>query len=460
MKPGAEDLERGDLHRLLRGYCVPALAAGLVTSFYNIVDQIFIGRALGVVGNAAAGVVFPAVTVITALSLMCGVGAAAVMSLALGRGDVEGARRGAGCGFVLMALCGGAASLAMLCLTAPLLRLFGCTETVLPYAAPYARITALAFVCAMTGAAGPFLLRADGSPKYALCCTAAGALLNVALDALFISACGWGIAGAAWATALAQSVSAAMVLAYLPRFKTMRLRAADFIPDLRLRARIAALGAGPMCNFLTQAVVQIFLNAALRKYGAASACGSEAALAAAGVANKANTLAAAVVTGLTNGMQPIVGYNFGRGNYARVREAGLLVVKTVLAVSFCIFLCYQLIPRQIAALFGAGTEAYFDFAARFFRIFLMMTFLNGLQSSVGGFFSAQGKPLFSILISVARQIIFLPPLLLLLPARFGLDGVLWSGPIADLATAAIAIFLMARRCRLLEEMRRAGELRR
>ena len=190
MKPGAEDLERGDLHRLLRGYCVPALAAGLVTSFYNIVDQIFIGRTLGVVGNAAAGVVFPAVTVITALSLMCGVGAAAVMSLALGRGDVEGARRGAGCGFVLMALCGGAASLAMLCLTAPLLRLFGCTETVLPYAAPYARITALAFVCAMTGAAGPFLLRADGSPKYALCCTAAGALLNVALDALFISACG------------------------------------------------------------------------------------------------------------------------------------------------------------------------------------------------------------------------------------------------------------------------------
>jgi len=106
MKPGAEGLERGDLHRLLRGYCVPALAAGLVTSFYNIVDQIFIGRALGVVGNAAAGVVFPAVTVITALSLMCGVGAAAVMSLALGRGDVGGARRGAGCGFVLMALCG------------------------------------------------------------------------------------------------------------------------------------------------------------------------------------------------------------------------------------------------------------------------------------------------------------------------------------------------------------------
>ncbi|MCC8058526.1 MATE family efflux transporter [Cloacibacillus sp.] len=457
MRHGAEALEREELRGLMRAFCLPSLAASLVTALYNIVDQIFIGRALGVAGNAAANVVFPAVTVITALSLMCGVGSSAVMNLALGRGDNEQARRGVAGGFVMMAVCGMAVSLAMLCRTVPLLRLFGCTDTVMPYAAPYAQITAFAFVCAMIGAAGPFLVRADGSPNYALCCTAVGTLLNLALDALFINVFAWGIAGAAWATALAQTVSAAMVILYLPRFRTLRLRAADFLPDFRLYVRIAALGAGPMCNFFTQAVVQVFLNAALKKYGASAACGSDAALAAAGVANKVNTLAAAVVTGLTNGMQPIVSYNFGRGSYARVREAGIIVVKQVLAVSFCIFLCYQLLPRQITALFGVGTEAYFDFASRFFRIFMMLIFLSGLQSSVGGFFSAQGMPLYSIFISVTRQLIFLPPLLVLLPRHFGLSGVLWAGPAADIAMAAAAAYLMARRCRRLEDMQRAAD---
>lgn len=454
MKLGQDALEGGGLRKLLLSFCVPSLAGSLVTSLYNIVDQMFIGNTLGVVGNAATNVVFPAATLITALSLMCGVGSSAVMNLSLGRGEEERARRAAAGGFSLMVLCGAVFTAAMLCFTKPLLFLFGCTEAIYPFAAPYARITALSFVCAMLGAAGPFLVRADGSPNYALICTAAGTALNVALDTLFILVFKWGIAGAAWATAAAQTVSAAMIIAYLPRFKTLRLRAADFIPDPALCRRIAALGAGPMSNFLTQAVVQIFLNGALRKYGAVSLYGSETVLAAAGVANKVNLLAAAVVTGLTNGMQPIVSYSFGRGDYARVREAGRLVITAVLAVSLCIFFAYQLVPRQITSLFGGGSPLYFDFAADFFRIFLMGICVNGLQSSVGGFFSAQGRPLCSILISLTRQIIFLPPLLILLPARFGLNGILWAGPIADGAMAALALTLLFRRFKELRELER------
>lgn len=448
----AGDMEHGDMKKLLAGFCLPSLAAGLVTSFYNIVDQIFIGRTLGMAGNAATNVVFPAVTLITALSLMCGVGSSAAMNLARGRGDEERARRSAAAGFSLMLLCGGAMSAAMLCRTAPLLYLFGCTDQILPHAEPYAAITALGFIFAMTGAAGPFLVRADGAPKYALACTVSGALLNVVLDALFILVFRWGIAGAAWATVLSQAVSAAMVLRYVPRFKTIRLRPADFKPDLSLYCWIAALGAGPMCNFLTQALVQIFLNSALRRYGAAAPCGSEAALAAAGVANKVNTIAAAAVTGLTNGMQPIVSWNYGRGCYRRVMEAGRLVIGMVLCVSFCVFLCYQLVPRQITLFFGGGSEAYFAFAERLFRIFFMGICVNGLQSSVGGFFSAQGKPARSIMISTARQVVFLPPLLVLLPRRFGMDGLLWAGPAADAAMAAIALSLLAKRYGELRQM--------
>ncbi|MCQ4637052.1 MATE family efflux transporter [Anaerovorax odorimutans] len=442
LKLGPEAMEHGDLKRLLVSFCVPSLLSSLVTSVYNIVDQLFIGNAMGILGNAATNVVFPAVTLITALSLMCGVGTSAVMNLALGNGDMEKARHAAGCGIGLMILCGGVVSAAMLIFTEPLLYLFGCTDAVLPYAMPYARITAVAYIFSLIGTAGPFLLRADGSPGFALVCTVAGSVLNVALDALFIFGFHWGIRGAAWATVISQLVSAAMVLVYLPHFKTLRLDRSAYKPNGKLYLNIAALGAGPMFNFLTQALVQIFLNGALRTYGGASIYGSETALAVAGVANKVNTIAVAVVTGLSNGMQPIVSYNYGKGNYKRVAETGKLVIKVILIVSFVIFLCYQLIPRQITALFGDGDDDYFAFAASYFRIFLMLICVNGLQSSVGGFFSAQGKPKQSILISLTRQVLMLPPLLIILPRFFGLNGVLWAGPIADFAMAVLAGFLL------------------
>lgn len=449
-KSGVDALEHGHMHRLLCSFCIPSLASSLVTSVYNIVDQLFIGNVLGIVGNAATNVVFPAVTLITALSLMCGVGSSAAMNLALGRGDEEKARRIVGCGFGLMVLCGLVLSAAMLGWTEPLLNLFGCTDAVMPYALPYARITALAYTVSLIGAAGPFLLRADGSPNYALLCIAAGALLNIALDAMFIMGFGWGIRGAAWATAVSQAVGAALVLAYLPRYRTLSLTWRDFQPAPVLYGHITALGAGPAFNFMTQALVQVFLNNALRTYGAASSYGSEIPLAVAGVANKVNTIAVAVVTGLTNGMQPIVSYNYGRKNYRRVAEAARTVISTVLGVGCVIFLCYQLIPVQITSLFGQGNALYYEFAAKFFRIFLMFIFLNGLQSSVGGFFSAQGRPGRSILISLTRQVIFLPPLLIILPRMFGLDGVLWAGPAADLAMAVIAGAMLIKEFRRLK----------
>lgn len=446
------DLAQGDLGKLLCGFCVPALASNLVTAVYNIVDQMFIGNVLGVVGNAATNVVFPVVTLISALSLMCGVGSSAAMNLALGQGKTEEARRAAGCGFGLMVLCGLIVSAVMLLWTEPVLALFGCTDSVLPYAEPYARITALAFVFSLIGTSGSFLLRADGSPNYALVCIAAGAFLNILLDALFILGFGWGIRGAAWATAISQTISAVMVLLYLPRFRTLRLRWRDFRPDFAVYGNLAALGAGPAFNFLTQALVQIFLNNALRTYGALSPYGSEITLAAAGVANKVNTIAVVVMTGLTNGMQPIISYNYGQKNYKRVRETGRMVTGAVLAGGFLIFLCYQLFPRQITAFFGDGTSLYYEFAEKFFRIFFLLIFLNGLQNSVGGFFSAQGRPKRSILISLTRQVIFLPPLLLILPKWFGINGVLWAGPAADLAMAILASVM------LLRELRRLGEL--
>jgi len=444
-------LEEEKIERLLLKFCIPALASNLVTSVYNIVDQLFIGNVLGVVGNAATNVVFPVVTLISALSLMCGVGPSNAMNLCRGNGEIEDAKKCVGGGFGLMILCGGCLTVPMLLWTEGILNLFGCTRTVMPYAIPYARIIALAFIFSVIGAAGPFLIRADGDPNFSLICIAAGAGLNVVLDAVFILGFGWGIRGAAWATLIAQFVSACMVVWYFRyRFRSFSLTLQDFKPDFRLYGRMAAIGAGPAFNFATQALVQVFINNGLRTYGARSVYGSDICLAAAGVANKVNTLAVAMVVGLTNGLQPISSYNFGRKNYKRVAEAAKKVVGLVLFFGFFIFLIYQIFPVPIASFFGGGSDLYFEFAAKYFRIFYLLVALVGLQSSVAGFFSSQGKVKQSVAISLVRQVIFFPPLLLILPRYLGVDGILWAGPVSDLAMALFAGRLFVREIRRLE----------
>lgn len=445
-------LETEKIPKLLVRFCIPSLASSLVTSIYNIVDQLFIGNVLGIVGNAATNVVFPVVTLITALSLMCGVGPSASMNINLGKGNKEAAAKAVGGGFGLMVICGAVVSAVMLIWTRPVLNFFGCTATVMPYALPYARILSIGFVLSMIGASGPFMIRGDNSPRFALLCVAAGSFLNIILDAIFILAFRWGIQGAAWATVISQGVSAGMVVWYMRhRFGIIDLRAKDFAPDLRSYVHLAAVGAGPAFNFLTQALVQVFLNNSLRTYGELSRYGSDVCLAVAGVANKVNTLFVAVIVGLTNGLQPIASYNFGKKNYRRVGEAAKSVVKAVLIVGFAVFLCYQLIPVKITALFGDGTNEYFEFASKYFRTFYLLIGLFGLQTSVAGFFSAQGKVGRSVLISLVRQVIFFPPLLVILPKLAGLDGVLWAGPVSDLAMSLVAGTLFVKELRKLDE---------
>ncbi|MGN1388033.1 MAG: MATE family efflux transporter [Bulleidia sp.] len=452
MHESINELETGSLPALLKRFCIPALISSLVVSIYNIVDQIFVGNAVGELGNAATNVVYPSVTLITALSLMCGVGTSALMNLALGKGEKNQAAEYAGNGFALMVISGGVLSLALILFTKPILFLCGCTEEIWPYAAPYARITALAFIFSMIGAAGPFVLRADGAPKYALVCVIAGNVLNACLDAILICGFHLGMEGAAWATVIGEGLSAYLVLRYLRGFRCCELKKEDFHPRRKTMGKIAECGAGPAFNFMTQVFVQILLNNALRFYGAASVYGAETVLAAVGVANKVNTLSAAVVQGFTNGMQPIVSYNYGRKNYERVKETAVLVLKWILLIGFLIFLLYQFIPVQILSFFGDGSEGYYEFGSEFFRTFYLLVTLNGLQSSVGGFFSAQGRPKMSILISMMRQVILLPICLLFLPPRFGMEGILWSGPLADLGMAILAVFLLKKEFRRLSAL--------
>lgn len=419
------------LPQLLRSFAIPSVLAMLVSSLYNIVDQIFIGNGVGYLGNAATNVAFPLSTICLSIALLIGVGGAARFNLSLGRGDRDQAQRTVGAAFSMMVVLG-LAYMGIVELFLPeLLRLFGATAEVMPYAIEYTRITAVGMPLLIITNAMSNLARADGSPRYSMTCMLLGAVINTILDPIFIFVCRWGVAGAAWATVIGQAASFLMAVNYLRLFCNIRLTLPDFRPSLREWKRIASLGLSNSCNQLAITFVQIVLNNSLTYYGALSVYGSEIPLAASGIVIKVNAILTGIIVGISQGTQPIISFNYGAGQYDRVRGAYALAVKISLAISAVGFVAFEFFPRQIVALFGTGDPLYFEFAVLFMRCYLFLVVVNCVQLLSSNFFAAIGKPIRGVLLSLTRQVFFLVPLLLILPHFFGLTGILFTAPIAD-----------------------------
>ena len=430
--------------KLLLRFAVPSIISFLVSALYNIVDQIFIGQGVGMLGNAATNVAFPLTTISTSIALLIGVGAASNFNLEQGRGNRERAGQIAGSGIAMLALFGIALAAAVLLFLNPLLLLFGATEEVLPYAQSYTGITAFGIPLLIFTTGGSHMIRADGSPRYAMYCMLSGALLNTVLDPLFIFRLDMGIAGAALATVLGQAVSAGMAISYFPRFRSVRITWRLLRPRGDCMRAIAALGAAACFNQLAMTLVQITMNNTLTFYGALSDYGQNIPLACVGVISKVNVVLMAFIIGTAQGCQPICGFNYGAKNYPRVKKTYLTAAAVVTAISTAAFLCFQIFPRQIVAIFGEGSEAYFHFAERYFRIYMMLVFLNGIQPLTANFFTSIGKAKMGILMSMTRQILFLLPLIVIFPRFFGIDGVMYAGPIADGVAALLSAFLAGR----------------
>ncbi len=430
------------ISKLLFKFAIPSIISMLVGALYNIVDQIFIGQGVGMLGNAATNVAFPLVTIATAIALLLGIGSAANFNLSLGAGDKQKAAHIAGNGFVLLAASGVALCLLVLLFLRPLLQAFGSTAEVLPYAETYTRITAygLPFLIFTTGAS--HIIRADGSPVYSMACTLVGAILNTILDPIFIFVFHMGMAGAAFATVIGQIVSAILALRYLLHFRSVRFERSHFRLSGVIMRHIASLGIASCFNQLAMTIMQITLNNTLTYYGEDSIYGSNIPLAAVGVISKVNIVFMAFMVGIAQGNQPIVGYNYGARRYDRVKKAYFTALLAVSIIALMAFAAFQLFPRQITSIFGQGQAEYFQFAERYLRIFMMLTCLNGIQPLSANFFTSIGKATKGILISLTRQILFLIPLILLLPRFWGIDGVMYAGPLADGAAAIVAILLV------------------
>ena len=440
------------LPQLLRSFAVPSILAMLVSSLYNIVDQIFIGQGVGYLGNAATNVAYPLTTICLSIALLIGVGSAARFNLSLGAGKTEAARRAVGSAVTMMLTLGVLYAVLIELFIVPLLQAFGATPDVLPYALDYTRITALGMplLIAINGMSN--LARADGRPTYSMLCMLLGAVINTILDHIFIFVCRWGVAGAAWATVIGQAASFVMAIAYLKRFRNIQLTAADFGFHWAEWRRIAALGMSNSFNQLAMTVVQIVLNNSLKYYGALSIYGSEIPLAASGIIIKVNAILTSVIVGISQGSQPIISFNYGAGQYSRVRGIYRLEIQLSLMISAVGFVAFQFFPRQIVSLFGTGDQLYFEFAVRFMRCYLLMVIVNCVQLLSSNFFAAIGKPVRGVLLSLTRQVFFLVPLILILPLFFGLDGILYAAPIADFIAFVTSAAVMRRELRGLKKM--------
>ena len=456
MKPSENPLGSEPVSSLLRRFAIPSVIAMLVSALYNMVDQLFIGHSIGVLGNAATNVAFPLSMVCTSIGLLCGIGGAANFNLCMGRKDPEHAKSYVGSAISMLAILGVILCVAVQLFLRPMMLLFGATPDVIDYACTYTRITSIGFPFLIVTIGGSNLIRADGSPKFSMLCNLVGAIVNTILDPLFIFVFHMGMAGAALATITGQILSFALVVLYLRGFKTLPLSLSDLKPNMACWARIAALGATPAFNQVAMMVVQIVMNNTLTYYGSNSVYGSDIPLACAGIISKVNMLFFSFVIGISQGIQPIVSFNFGAQKYDRVKDAYKKAVFAATAISIVAFLCFQFFPRQIIGIFGSGSEEYLHFAERYFRIFLFFTFLNGIQPVSSNFFTSIGAPKKGIFLSLTRQIIFLLPLLLIFPYLFGIDGVMYTAPIADLAAASVSIVMVVREFKIMTEQQKAA----
>ena len=432
------------VNRLLSQFAIPSIISMLVGSLYNIVDHFFIGQRVGELGNAATNIAFPLSTSCLALALLIGIGGSSAFNLAMGSGHEKRAVNIMGNAVVLLAGSGLVLSIITLLFLKPLLLFFGSPKSVLPYAMEYTKITAFGFPFLLLSTGGGHLIRADGRPRITMLCNLVGAVLNTILDALFVFGLNLGMSGAALATIIGQIVSGALAIGYLMHGKTVTIRRENLRIKWENVTRIASLGMAPCSNQVAMMVVQIIMNQSLKHYGSHSIYGENIPIACAGIITKVNMIFMSFVIGLSQGLQPIASFNYGAGKKGRVKEAYIKAISIGAVLAVIAFFMFQFFPRQIISIFGDGSELYYQFAIRYFHVFLFFTFVNFMQPITSNFFTAIGKPKVGSFLALTRQILFLLPLILLFPLFLEIDGIMYAGPVAD-CLAAVVCFIMVYR---------------
>ena len=436
------------LSRLLFRYALPAIIAQVAASLYNIVDSIFIGQGVGPLAISGLALTMPMMNLTAAFGAMIGAGSAALTSIRLGQGNKRAAEQILGNVVVLNVLLGVVLMAFGLYYLDELLYFFGASDLTLPYAREYMRIILYGNVITHLYHGLNCMLRVAGYPNMAMNITLLSVALNALLDAIFILWLGWGIAGSAWATVLSQLVAVVVQwVHFADKNSFLRFRREGFALHWDIVKNIITVGMAPFMIQSCACVVVIFVNNTLSNYG------GDLSIGAYGIANRVAFLFTMVVMGFTQGMQPIVGYNYGARKYDRMLKTLWMTVGWSVATTTLGFLLCECFPYQVARVFvsedGTGNASeLIEASARGLRILVLMLPIVGFNIVAGNFFQHIGKPKRAILLSVSRQMVFILPLLFILPPFMGADGVWYSIPIADFISsllAAILLFLQVRK---------------
>lgn len=441
--------------KLMRKYSIPCVISLLVGALYNIVDQIFIANAdyLGSHGNAANTVVFPMTVIALAVAVMIGDGCCAHVSIALGKGKGDDAARSVGNAIVLSVACGIVLTVIYLAFAEPILTLFGgrVNDETWRLSKEYFFYITTGIPFYIFGQAMNPIIRSDGNPKYAMAATLSGAIANIILDPIFIFVFKWGMMGAAVATVIGQVITALLSLMYICRMKAIKLKKDSFMLRGETVKAFLKLGATSFLAQISLVISMAAVQSSCIKYGALdSVFGQEEfaqiPLAVLGIVMKFFQIAISIAIGIAAGCIPIVGYNIGAGRRDRARTLFKYLLISEAVVGIIALFIVECFPLEIAKLFGAANESayYSEFAVKCFRIYLCMMMLATVNKGTFIFLQALGKAVASTVVSLTREIIFGVFLPIVMPMFMGLDGLLWSFPVADIMTFAIAIPFIVR----------------
>lgn len=441
------DLGKERINKLILAFSIPCVISMLINSVYNIVDQIFIGKGVGTLGNGATNVIFPLVIVFNAFASLIGNGAAANLSLKLGEKNQKEAAKGVGQAIIFTIIISFLLGIASFIALPKLVMLFGCTENVYKYALDYGRIICLGAPFMIIYSALSNIIRADGSPKYSMIMLVVGAIINIILDPIFIFGFNLGVKGGAIATVIGQVVSFGIAIIYLKKFKSVKIKKESLKIDKNI-FKILGLGLSSFITQCTVLVLFVFMNNMTTRLGSTSKFGSDIPLSVYGVISKINSIYISIVLGISIGAQPIIGFNYGAGKNKRVRKT----LKKVITINFIVGILFNLVlfffPRQIASIFISSTDANYDlfmeFAILLCHSFLLLISLNALEITGSISIQSLGKVKKATALSFIRQIVLLIPISLFLSVVLdkGIYGLAYAGCISDFICFVIAIFIV------------------
>jgi len=441
------------ISKLLISFSLPAITGMVVNALYNVVDRIFIGNGVGALALAGVTVAFPLMLVMLAFAMLIGLGATSLISLKLGEQKKGEAELILGNGVVLLTAISLVITVIGLLFLDLLLKLFGTSEAVIPYAREYTRIILWGTIFQSLSFGMNGFIRAEGNPKTAMLTMLIGAVLNVILNPLFIFVFHWGIAGSAYATVLSQLVSMLWMFYYFQGGKSLlKLQIQNFKLDFALTGNILAMGFAPFAMQMAASLVSLTINQSLSLYG------GDLALSAMGIIISIATLILMPIFGINQGVQPIIGFNYGAQKFDRVKEALKLAILTATAIVCLGFVVIQLFSLQLMILFNQDDRQLIQFGSYALRIFLIFLPVIGFQIVGSSYFQAVGKPKQAIFLGLVRQLLILIPAILILPKFFGLDGVLMASPTADLVSCLLTIACLLKEFAQLDKKREENYL--